>query len=254
MDRFAECHAITAKWEGGWSNHPDDPGGPTMYGIIQKVYDKKRKEWGLPLQSVRLITRDEALRIFREDYWDKVGAAALPAGVDLCGYDGGVNSGVGQSKKWLERSASITDPVARVKNLCKQRLSMLQTLKIWKTFGEGWTRRVVDIEAKGVAMALAAAGATTGQVKSAAIAESTLATSRSNTAKNQAKLAGVAAGGAGGGTATQQGSVADVATYDPTLIWVLAAIALGLGTIALVRFIRSHQDAERALAYAEVAQ
>jgi lysozyme family protein len=254
MDRFAECHAITAKWEGGWSNHPDDPGGPTMYGVIQKVYDAKRKEWGQPLQSVRLITRDEALRIFREDYWNKVGAEALPAGVDLCGYDGGVNSGVGQSKKWLARSASITDPVARVKDLCKQRLSMLQALKIWKSFGKGWTRRVVDIEAKGVAMALAAAGATTSQVKSNASAESTLAQARAKTASGQAKLAGVVAGGAGGGTATQPSSITDVTGYDPTLIWVLAAIAIGLGIIALVRFIRSRQEAERAQAYAEVAQ
>lgn len=254
MDRFAECHAVTAKWEGGWSNHPDDPGGPTMYGVIQKVYDAKRKEWEQPLQSVRLITRDEALRIFREDYWNKVGAVALPAGVDLCGYDGAVNSGVGQSNKWLARSASITDPVARVKDLCKQRLSMLQTLKTWKSFGKGWTRRVVDIEAKGVAMALAAAGATANQVKSAAVTESSLATARAKTANSQAKIAGVAAGGAGGGTATQQGSITDVSAYDPTLIWVLAVIALGLGIVALVRFIHSRQEAERAQAYAEVAQ
>jgi lysozyme family protein len=254
MDRFAECHAVTAKWEGGWSNHPDDPGGPTMYGIIQKVYDGKRKEWGKALQSVRLITRVEALRIFREDYWDKVGADTLPAGVDLCGYDGGVNSGVGQSKKWLARSASITDPVTRVKNLCKQRLSMLQSLKSWKSFGKGWTRRVVDIEAKGVAMALAAAGATASEVKSNASSESGLAKARAKTASGQAKLAGVAASGAGGGTATQSNTVTDVTGYDPAMIWVLAAIAMGLGIIALVRFIHSRQEAERAQAYAEVAQ
>jgi len=35
---FEKCHAVTAKWEGGWSDHPADPGGKTMYGITEAVY------------------------------------------------------------------------------------------------------------------------------------------------------------------------------------------------------------------------
>ncbi len=73
-DRFEACHHITAGWEGGWSNHPDDPGGATMYGVIQSVYDAYRKRKGLPTRSVRLITRTEALDIYRAEYWEKCGA------------------------------------------------------------------------------------------------------------------------------------------------------------------------------------
>ena len=45
-DNFEHCLAITLKWEGGYSNHPDDPGGPTMRGIIQREYDAWRTRQG----------------------------------------------------------------------------------------------------------------------------------------------------------------------------------------------------------------
>ena len=93
-DRFDVCHPITAKWEGGWSNHKADPGGATMYGVTQAVYDKWRKKRGLKTQSVRNITMQEALIIYKENYWNACGAPDLFPGVDLSVYDASVNSGV----------------------------------------------------------------------------------------------------------------------------------------------------------------
>ncbi len=79
-DNFERCLAITLKWEGGYSNHPDDPGGPTMRGIIQREYDAWRKRHGGRLRPVRQIEEDELQAIYRTEYWDAMGCEDLPPG------------------------------------------------------------------------------------------------------------------------------------------------------------------------------
>ena len=66
--------------EGGYVNHPDDPGGATNYGVIQRTYDAYRRRKRLSPQSVRAITMDEVRDIYRDQYWDKVWGDHLPAG------------------------------------------------------------------------------------------------------------------------------------------------------------------------------
>lgn len=156
-DNFEKSLAITYKWEGGYSDHPADPGGKTMYGITHARYDEWRKKYGKPLQSVKKITRDEAAQIYKEEYWDVVNADSLFPGVDLATFDAGVNSGPGRAKKWLVASLDKSnDHVQTVKNICGKRLSFVQSLKIWKVFGNGWGRRIADIQANGVTWAAAA--------------------------------------------------------------------------------------------------
>jgi lysozyme family protein len=82
-NNFERCLAITLKWEGGYSNHPDDPGGPTMRGIIQREYDAWRKKHDMRLRPVRQIDEDEVQAIYRNEYWDAMGCDELPAGFDL---------------------------------------------------------------------------------------------------------------------------------------------------------------------------
>ena len=57
---FERALAVVLRFEGGWSNHPRDPGGATMKGVTQKVYDRWRSKRGEPTQSVRTITEVEA--------------------------------------------------------------------------------------------------------------------------------------------------------------------------------------------------
>ncbi len=52
--------------EGGYSNHPEDPGGPTMKGVTQKVYDAYRERAGKARQSVRNISAAELQAIYRD--------------------------------------------------------------------------------------------------------------------------------------------------------------------------------------------
>ena len=62
---FDKCLTRTLVHEGGWSNHPKDPGGATMRGVIQRVYDGYRDRKGLGRRSVRQITDDELKEIYR---------------------------------------------------------------------------------------------------------------------------------------------------------------------------------------------
>lgn len=141
MDRFLVVHELTAEFEGGWSDHPADPGGKTMYGITEAVYHAWLKKQGLPARQVRLITREDALKIYRAEYWLKAGCDNLAPGVDRMVYDAAVNSGVKRSRTWLMQAIGGSD-AETVQKLATIRLDFLVKLRTWKTFGKGWTRRV----------------------------------------------------------------------------------------------------------------
>ena len=95
---FECCLAVTLKWEGGYSNHPDDPGGPTMRGVIQREYDAWRRKQGKRVRPVRQIEEDELCEIYRSEYWDAMNCGSLATGMDLCVFDAAVNSGVKRAR------------------------------------------------------------------------------------------------------------------------------------------------------------
>ena len=144
---FERCLAVTLKWEGGYSNHPDDPGGPTMRGIIQREYDTWRKRQGKKLRPVRQIEESELRGIYRSEYWDAMDCDRLSAGLDLCVFDAAVNSGVGRARAWVAQADGIDA-------FCDLRLSFLQGLgRLWRVFGAGWRRRVAGIRSEAHLMA-----------------------------------------------------------------------------------------------------
>lgn len=156
--------------EGGYSNHPSDPGGATNHGVIQKVYDGFRDGLGRSRQSVKKITMAEVRDIYRKQYADAIKFNDLPDGVDYCVFDGAVNSGPSQSVKWLQRAlggvnvdgqlgmatlAAVekADTVRLVNSICDQRMAFLKRLRTWSVFGTGWTKRVKGVRALALAMA-----------------------------------------------------------------------------------------------------
>lgn len=160
---FERCHAITAKWEGGWSDHPADNGGATMYGITIGTLRAWR---GKPVtkDDVRKLTKAEALKIYRAWYWQPVRGDDLPAGLDLVVYDLAVNSGPSRGAKFLQSAIGVpadghvgpetvnaakgVNVAATINRICDARLSWLRGLDDWKHFGKGWTNRVQDVRAK----------------------------------------------------------------------------------------------------------
>jgi lysozyme family protein len=101
---FARSLAKVLKHEGGFSNHELDPGGATMKGVTQRVYDEYRRSIGVPVAPVRNISNSELEAIYRKRYWNEIKGDKLASGVSYVVFDGSVNSGVAQSVKWLQRA------------------------------------------------------------------------------------------------------------------------------------------------------
>ena len=167
---FDQCLPLVLKHEGGWADHPSDPGGATMKGITIGTYAqwKGRK---VTKAELRAITDSEVAAIYRSNYWDKVRGDDLPAGVDYAAFDAAVNSGPGRSAKWLQqavgapvdgrvgpetvRMANLAGPVLTIETMHNIRIRFLRGLKTWPTFGKGWQRRVDDVRIEALRMASA---------------------------------------------------------------------------------------------------
>lgn len=155
--------------EGGYTNDPQDPGGPTNWGIT--IFDARRY-WksSATAADVKAMPLAVAQQIYEAHYWDPQRCDELPAGLDYSLFDYGVNSGVGRSGKVLRRLLGLPDNtsvindevVAAVKKrdvraliiaLNDERLRFLQSLKTWPRFGKGWGRRVAEVKDLSLQMA-----------------------------------------------------------------------------------------------------
>jgi lysozyme family protein len=165
---FEPALTCVLKHEGGYSDHPADPGGATCMGITRAVL----AEWrGHPVTKaeIRALGRAEAGQIYRQRYWDAVSGDALPAGLDLAVFDFAVNSGPSRAVRALQRTLGVAadgrigpktlralaacDPVEAVARLSALRLAFLGALSTFPVFGRGWTERVREVEAEARKMA-----------------------------------------------------------------------------------------------------
>lgn len=156
---YETCLRWVLAHEGGYVNHPKDPGGATNRGVTQRVYDAWRRRNRVQTQSVATISDEEVRSIYRVQYWDQVRGDDLPDGVDYAVFDFAVNSGPSRAAKYLQRVAGVTQDgiignvtlaaVGRfnsdevIRELCQDRMDFLRRLKTFGTFGKGWTRRVM---------------------------------------------------------------------------------------------------------------
>jgi lysozyme family protein len=160
--------------EGGYSNHPSDPGGPTNWGITIHDY-RKYVNANATAADVRGMPVEVAKKIYRSKYWNAMRCDELPAGIDYAAFDYGVNSGIGRAGKVLRRllglasnSSAVTDEVIAavsrrevkplVDAICDERLAFLRGLRTWPVFGKGWGRRVQEVRTAALTMAGRAAG------------------------------------------------------------------------------------------------
>ena len=148
------------KHEGGYVDHPKDPGGATNKGVTIATFRRYVKANGTKA-DLRAITNEQVATVYYKHYWAAVHANELPTGVDYAVFDFAVNSGPSRAAKFLQRVVGAAqdgrigpatlaavkkdDPIAVIAKLCDARLSWLKTLKTWSTFGKGWERRVLDV-------------------------------------------------------------------------------------------------------------
>ena len=155
-ENFGHCLRMLLKHEGGFVNHPKDPGGMTNLGVTKAVYDKWIGRESTE-QEMRDLTPDDVAPIYKKNYWDKVRGDDLPSGVDWCAFDWAVNSGSGRPAKAIQRAVGakqdgaigpITlqavadlDPDRIIESVYHTRQKFYEGLKTFETFGKGWTRR-----------------------------------------------------------------------------------------------------------------
>ena len=154
---FFKSLDLVLKHEGGFVDHPDDPGGATNKGITHKTYSK----WlGRPLEDVdelKSIPDEHVQLIYKQDYWDKIMGDDLPNGVDFCVFDWAVNSGPSRAAKALQKASRVkADGIIGPRTLlavqderaddlieiiAHEREEFYRSLKTFGTFGKGWLRR-----------------------------------------------------------------------------------------------------------------
>lgn len=237
-------------YEGGKVDDPQDPGGRTNQGVIQRVYNGWRKKRNLPQRDVYLMEPHERDAIYREGYWDLIRGDELPGGIDIVVFDGAVNSGPTQSVKWLQRALNMKrvdgdlgpatleailahpDHDKLVADILTRRMYFLQALKTWKRFGRGWKNRVDQVRKIGQAWATGSVGpvpfATPGMEKRAVIEDAK---------KLPTKAPADAATGAGTASGTIAGTIEAARTQLEPLVgaapW-LGNVVAGLAVASVV--------------------
>lgn len=143
-------------YEGGYVNHPRDPGGCTNLGITLATYRRHLDSRGT-CAGLKRLKWPQAAEIYRRAYWAAVNGDDLPAGLDLLVFDMGVNAGPGTAIRLLQQvleveddgvigpktlaALSRRDPLDLVDSYSARRITYYRRLKTWTTFGLGWTRR-----------------------------------------------------------------------------------------------------------------
>ena len=165
---WPKAFAAVLRHEGGYVNHPKDPGGMTNLGVTKRVWE----EWsGHPVDeaAMRALTPAMVEPLYRAKYWNAVRGDELPAGVDLCVFDVAVNSGPGRAARLLQAAvgaavdggigpktvaeAVVKQPAETIDAICDGREAFLRSRPAFSTFGVGWLARVERVrrEAKSFA-------------------------------------------------------------------------------------------------------
>lgn len=166
-ENYDKCLGLILHHEGGYVNHPKDPGGETNLGVTKRVYE----EWGGTKEMVDLTVEDVA-PIYEKNYWGRVKADDLPSGLDLCVFDFAVNAGPGRAAKYLQSMIGTTvdggigpntlravgnyvEEVGlqtAIENYQANRQRYYEKLSTFETFGRGWTRRVDETTEEAIAL------------------------------------------------------------------------------------------------------
>ena len=126
---FEDALKFVLKWEGGYSNDPNDPGGETKFGISKRSY---------PNLDIKNLTLEQAKEIYLQNYWLKADCDKLTSPLDIIVFDTAVNMGVSRAKEFLGVSADWRDYLIR-------RIVFYAGLGTAKLYIRGWVNRVVDL-------------------------------------------------------------------------------------------------------------
>jgi lysozyme family protein len=167
LSNFNRSLLLLLQHEGGFVNHPSDPGGMTNLGVTAKVWES----WvGHPVdeKQMRALTAEDVAPLYKRKYWDACRADELVSGLDYAVFDCAVNSGVGRAVKLLQGCVRVVAdggigpatmaavnqavPINLIEDFSNARLQFLKSLKTFPVFGKGWERRVNEVKEESLRM------------------------------------------------------------------------------------------------------
>lgn len=167
---FDVCLPLVLKHEGGYVDHPSDPGGATNRGVTKKAWE----EWvgrEVTKDDIRALTVADVTPFYRKRYWDACKCDRLPSGLDYAVFDVAVNSGTGRAAKFLQSEVGVVAdgvignltlsavnhcPLSTeqlIERICGRRDAFYKGLPTFKDFGRGWLRRNEEVRKKALDMA-----------------------------------------------------------------------------------------------------
>jgi lysozyme family protein len=153
--------------EGGYVNHPSDPGGMTNLGVTKRVWE----EWvgrESNEKEMRSLTPDMVESLYKRKFWDACKCDDLPNGIDYLVFDFAVNAGPGRSAKILQTAIGVPadggigpitlaavnaqEPDVLIEKFSQAKEDFYRSLNTFDTFGKGWLNRVAAVKVKAESM------------------------------------------------------------------------------------------------------
>jgi len=167
QSNWGNAFKLMLKSEGGFVNHPSDPGGMTNLGVTKATWEnwvgRESDE-----AEMRGLTPEKVEPLYKKKYWDAVRGDELPMGLDYLMFDFAVNAGAGRAIKTLQTAVGVTpdggfgpmtmaavqavDPVDLIERFSQAKEDFYRSLNTFATFGKGWLNRVADVKAKASSM------------------------------------------------------------------------------------------------------
>ena len=130
--KFDYFYPSLIKVEGGYVDHPHDPGGKTIWGVTLYNWMRHLKDCGnddfyrtvrwskfredgdfktdkFTVDDFKALKPEDVKYFYLLDYWNVVKADEMPLGIDCYLFDFSVNSGPSQATKILQRIIRVND-------------------------------------------------------------------------------------------------------------------------------------------------
>jgi lysozyme family protein len=157
IENWEKSFAQMIHSEGGFVNHPNDPGGATNFGVTKKVWEEWIKRV-VTVDDMKKLTLEQVKPLYYEKYWLPVKADQLPVGVDFLVFSFGVNAGISRATKVLQTALGVVadgqigpntmkkiqqaDAKDLIEKFSNAKISFYKSLSTFATFGRGWLNRV----------------------------------------------------------------------------------------------------------------
>ena len=164
---WKQSFELMLKSEGGFVNHPSDPGGVTNLGVTKATWEnwvgRESDE-----AEMRSLTPEKVEPLYKKKYFDAVRGDELPVGLDYLLFDFAVNAGAGRAIKTLQSAVGVTpdggfgpltmaavqaiEPQELIERFSQAKEDFYRSLNTFNVFGKGWLNRVADVKLKANSM------------------------------------------------------------------------------------------------------